>query len=238
MENRILIIEDDVSISEMVVNYLRKEGFTLTTAFNGEEGLGKFLNGSFDLILLDIMLPNLDGMEVMRIIREKSAVPILIMSAKDKDFDKAIGLGLGADDYIAKPFSMVELSARIKAAIRRATKYSQSEPKKEAEVINFGNLSIELKNYTVTKNGVNLQLTSKEFDILKLFISNPNRVFTKGEIYSFVWKDDYFGGENVISVHMRRLREKIEDNPSKPEYIKTLWGIGYKLGEIKWYTYY
>lgn len=232
MENRILLIEDDIAISEMVENYLRKEGFNITTAFNGEEGVSKFLNDSFDLIILDIMMPKLDGMEVMKIIRERSLIPILIMSAKDSDVDKAIGLGLGADDYIAKPFSMVELSARIKAAIRRANQYAKNDKKEDVSIISVNDISIDLENYSVTKKGVNLQLTSKEFDILKLFISNPNRVFTKAQIYSFIWNDDYFGDENVINVHMRRLREKIEDNPSKPKYIKTLWGIGYKLGEF------
>jgi len=232
MENRILLIEDDIAISEMVENYLRKEGFNISTAFNGEEGVSKFLNNSFDLIILDIMMPKLDGMEVMKIVRERSLIPILIMSAKDSDVDKAVGLGLGADDYIAKPFSMVELSARIKAAIRRANQYSKSDKKEEVKIIKVNDLTIDLENYLVTKKGVNLQLTSKEFDILKLFISNPNRVFTKAQIYSFIWNDDYFGDENVINVHMRRLREKIEDKPSEPKYIKTLWGIGYKLGEF------
>jgi DNA-binding response OmpR family regulator len=232
MENKILLIEDDISISEMVGNYLKKEGFNITTAFNGEEGVGKFLNNSFDLILLDIMMPKLDGMEVMKIVRERSLVPILIMSAKDSDVDKAVGLGLGADDYIAKPFSMIELSARVKAAIRRVNQYAKNGKKEEVNIINVNHLIIDLENYSVTKKGVKLQLTSKEFDILKLFISNPNRVFTKAQIYSFVWNDDYFGDENVINVHMRRLREKIEDNPSEPKYIKTLWGIGYKLGEF------
>ena len=232
MENRILLIEDDIAISEMVENYLIKEGFNITTAFNGEEGVGKFFNNAFDLIILDIMMPKLDGMEVMKIVRERSLIPILIMSAKDSDVDKAIGLGLGADDYIAKPFSMVELSARIKAAIRRANQYVKNDREEEINIININDLTIDLQNYLVTKKGENLQLTSKEFDILKLFISNPNRVFTKAQVYSFVWKDDYFGDENVINVHMRRLREKIEDNPSAPKYIKTLWGIGYKLGEF------
>jgi DNA-binding response OmpR family regulator len=232
MENKILLIEDDIDISEMVENYLKKEGFNITTAFNGEEGVGKFLNNFFDLILLDIMMPKLDGMEVMKIVRERSLVPILIMSAKDSDVDKAVGLGLGADDYIAKPFSMIELSARIKAAIRRVNQYAKNDKKEELNIITVNHLIVDLENYSVTKKGVKLQLTSKEFDILKLFILNPNRVFTKAQIYSFVWNGDYFGDENVINVHMRRLREKIEDNPSEPKYIKTLWGIGYKLGEF------
>ena len=232
MENRILLIEDDTAISEMVENYLRKEGFNITTAFNGEEGVGKFLNNSFDLIILDIMMPKLDGMEVMKSVRETSLIPILIMSAKDSDVDKAIGLGLGADDYISKPFSMIELSARVKAAIRRANQYAENDKKEKINIINVNHLTVDLKNYSVTKKDAKIQLTSKEFDILKLFISSPNRVFTKAQIYSLIWKDDYFGDENVINVHIRRLREKIEDNPSEPKYIKTLWGIGYKLGEF------
>lgn len=229
MNNKILIIEDDISISEMVKNYLIKNGFIVTTALNGEEGIVKYLNDDFDLIVLDLMMPKLDGMETMRIIREKSSVPILIMSAKDSDVDKAIGLGLGADDYIAKPFSMIEISARIKAIIRRATKYSNNDKKEEDMPVKIGNLTIDADNFLVIKKDQTIQLTLKEFDILKLFINNPNRVFTKAQIYSSIWKDEYYGDDNVINVHMRRIREKIEDDPSNPQYIKTLWGIGYKL---------
>lgn len=233
MENKILLVEDDISISEMVKNYLTKEGFQVVTAFNGEEGVAKFLKESFDLIILDIMMPKLDGIEVMRIIREKSSLPILIMSAKDTDVDKAVGLGLGADDYISKPFSMIEISARIKAAIRRATKYSNNNHKEyETNIIKIHNLTVDLDNFSVDRNGEFIQLTPKEFEILKLFVTNPSRVFTKAQLYSFVWKDEYFGDENVINVHMRRLREKIEDTPSEPKYIKTIWGIGYRLGEF------
>lgn len=226
MNNKILIIEDDVAISDMVKNYLIKEGFSVTTAFDGEEGVVKFLNDDFALIILDLMLPKLDGLDTMKIIRNKSSVPILIMSAKGSDVEKAVGLELGADDYIAKPFSMIEISARIKAAIRRATKYSSN---KEENIVKIKDITVDLDSFLVSKNGQNIQLTSKEFDILKLFVKNPNRVFTKAQIYSFAWKEEYYGDENVINVHMRRLREKIEDDPSKPEYIKTLWGIGYKL---------
>ena len=232
MNNKILLIEDDVSISEMVNNYLTKEGFIVTVAFDGEEGIIKFSRDEFDLILLDLMMPRLDGIETMKIVREKSSIPILIMSAKDSDVDKAIGLGLGADDYIAKPFSMIEILARIKASIRRATQYSSSDKIEETQIICVGKLTIDLRNFLVSKNGIPLQLTSKEFDILKLFLQNPNRVFTKAQIYSSIWKEEYYGDENVINVHMRRLREKIEDNPSCPQYIKTLWGIGYKLEGI------
>lgn len=230
MEDNILLIEDDPSISEMVKNYLISDGFKVVTAFNGEEGINEFLRDSFDIVVLDIMMPKLNGMEVMKVIREKSTVPILIMSAKDTDVDKAIGLGLGADDYISKPFSMVEFSARVKAAIRRGKMYSYS-PSNQEEVksINFHEISLDLNNFSVTKNGEKIQLTSKEFDILKLFITNPNRVFTKAQIYNLIWNDEYYGDENVINVHVRRLREKIEEDASKPKYIKTLWGIGYRL---------
>ncbi|MEK7014573.1 MULTISPECIES: response regulator transcription factor [Bacillus] len=227
MSYHILLVEDDISIQEMVEKYLVKEGFQITIASDGEEGVLSFLKSSFDLIILDIMMPKLDGLEVVRIIREKSAVPILMMSAKDTDVDKAIGLGLGADDYICKPFSMIELAARVKAAIRRSTKYSATELKEET--IQIGDLIIDPINFTVEKKGKQLKLTFKEFEILKLFVKNQKRVFTKAQIYTLVWNEEYYGDDNVINVHMRRLREKIETDPSNPEYIKTLWGIGYKL---------
>lgn len=232
MSYKILLVEDDASVCEMLENYLSKEGFIITTSSDGEEGVREFLNNSFDLVILDIMMPKLNGMEVMRIIRDRSVVPILIMSARDSDVDKAIGLGLGADDYIPKPFSLVEVSARVNAAIRRATKYCKTEEKQGANVINFQDLVIDLDNFLVVKNGEKVKLTLKEFDILKLFLTNPKRVFTKAQIYSLIWKDDYFSDENVINVHMSRLREKIEDDASSPRYIKTLWGIGYKLGDF------
>ncbi|KEK26446.1 response regulator transcription factor [Bacillus gaemokensis] len=227
MSHHILIVEDDISIREMVGKYLTKEGFQVTIASDGEEGVFAFLKGSFDLIILDIMMPKLDGLEVVRIIREKSAVPILMMSAKDTDVDKAVGLGLGADDYICKPFSMIELAARVKAGIRRSTKYSAAEPKEE--MIEIGDLKIDPINFTVQKKEKQLKLTLKEFEILKLFVKNQNRVFTKAQIYNLIWNEEYYGDDNVINVHMRRLREKVEDDPSNPKYIKTLWGIGYKL---------
>lgn len=237
MPHNILLIEDDTQIVEMLQNYLVKEGYNVSAAFNGLDGIALFRQGEFDIVLVDIMMPKLDGIEVIKLIRENSAVPILIMSAKDSDVDKAIGLGFGADDYIAKPFSLIEVSARIKAAIRRATKYSQTvsaaaatteQAPPAAKVLTFDGLRIDLDNFTASKNDVDLKLTAKEFEILKLFATNPNRVFTKAQLYGFIWNDEYYGEENVINVHIRRLREKIEDQPSEPRYIKTLWGIGYK----------
>ncbi|WDU79803.1 response regulator transcription factor [Lysinibacillus sp. G01H] len=228
MKKHILLVEDDEAIREMVDNYLTMEGFNVTTATNGEEALHNCLQNTFDLVILDIMIPKLNGLEVLKIIREQAALPIIIMSAKDSDVDKALGLGLGADDYIAKPFSMLEFSARVKAVIRRATKYS-SQAEQKQEVLEIDNLKIDIVNFSITKSGQEIKLTSKEFSILKLFVTNRHRVFTKEQIYQMIWKDAYYGDENIINVHIRRLREKIEDDPSNPQYIKTLWGIGYKF---------
>ncbi|ADO55282.1 response regulator transcription factor [Paenibacillus polymyxa] len=231
MPQHILLIEDDLSIAEMLLKALTKEGYNLTTASDGEEGLNAFERHTYDLVLVDLMMPKVDGMEVIRQIRTRSAVPILIMSAKDSDVDKALGLGFGADDYVAKPFSMLEMTARIQSAIRRSTTYArlqQQEEQPQAQVLTYGNLRIDFDHFTVIRDGNEIQLTAKESDILKLFASNPNRVFTKAQLYGFIWKDDYMGDENVINVHIRRLREKIEEDPSHPVHIKTLWGIGYK----------
>ncbi|WP_263560070.1 response regulator transcription factor [Paenibacillus polymyxa] len=231
MPQHILLIEDDLSIAEMLLKALTKEGYNLTTAYDGEEGLNAFERHTYDLVLVDLMMPKVDGMEVIRQIRTRSAVPILIMSAKDSDVDKALGLGFGADDYVAKPFSMLEMTARIQSAIRRSTTYArlqQQEEQPQAQVLTYGNLHIDFDHFTVIRNENEIQLTAKESDILKLFASNPNRVFTKAQLYGFIWKDDYMGDENVINVHIRRLREKIEEDPSHPVHIKTLWGIGYK----------
>ncbi|XBW81446.1 response regulator transcription factor [Bacillus velezensis] len=232
MGYKILIVEDDQFISDMVSESLTKEGFEVTAAFNGEEALDILNTQKFEVILLDLMLPKIDGMECLRMIRSKSMVPVLIMSAKDEDVDKALGLGLGADDYISKPFSMLEVIARIKATIRREKHYMGYLPAKEEKIIKIGDLSVDLNGFSVKKFNEKINLTAKEFNILKLFISNPSQVYTKSQLYKSVWEDEYHGDENVINVHIRRLREKIEDDPSHPMYIKTLWGIGYKLGDF------
>lgn len=224
---RILLVEDEKEISLMVKNYLTKEGYIVDTAFNGEEGLFQFRRKDYSLVILDIMMPKMDGIDLIKRIREKSNVPAIILSAKDGEIDKALGLGFGADDYVAKPFSMVELSARVKAAIRRATEYSNEEVKQN-KVIKVDDLTIDINNYSVKRGDEDLKLTNKEFEIFKLFLTNPNIVFTKEQIYRQVWEDEFMGDDNIINVHIRRLREKVERDPSKPKYIKTLWGIGYK----------
>lgn len=228
-----MIIEDDQAISQMVSDSLSREGYLITTVFDGEEAL-EALNREkdFDLILLDLMLPKVDGLECLRVIRLNSIVPILIMSAKGDDVDKAVGLGMGADDYISKPFSMIELIARIKALIRRTTNYATEISNKQENIIKVGDLVVDMEGYAVKKNGKNLKLTATEFNMLILFLTKPKQVFTKEQLYNLVWEAEYVQDMNVINVHIRRLREKIEEDPSNPKYIQTLWGIGYRLGEF------
>jgi len=232
MDYRILIIEDDQDISDMLSSYLKTENFEVDVASNGQIGIDLFKENEYDLVLLDLMLPLIPGMDVLKFIREQSEIPVLIVSAKDKDIDKAIGLGFGADDYISKPFSMIELVARIKAALRRANTYAGATKQNENQVISIGELVINPSDYSVIKDTTNIKLTQKEFGILALLASHPKQVFTKAQIFKHVWEEEYYGDDNVINVHMRRLREKIEKDPSKPDYIVTLWGIGYKLGDF------
>lgn len=228
---RLLLVEDDMEISQMLKNFLETENYEVVSAVDGEEAYEKWNENSYDLVLLDLMIPKISGMEIMQHIRESSTVPIIIVSAKDTDSDKTLGLGLGADDYITKPFSVTEVLARIKANIRRNTQYSNILESKQT-TLEIGDLVMGLDDYTVTKKQEKLDLTAKEYEILKLFLQNPKKVYTKEQIYSLVWKDAYFGDENAVNVHISRLRNKIEDNPREPKYIITVWGIGYKLGEL------
>ncbi|ANE46515.1 PhoP family transcriptional regulator [Paenibacillus swuensis] len=230
MPNRILLVEDDKEINQLLESHLLQENYTVLTAFDGEEAAALLNKENFDLILLDLMLPKLSGMDLLRKIRETSVVPVLIISAKVSDLDKALGLGFGADDYISKPFSMIELTARVQAAIRRSTQYIQPENQAIPHTLQFKDLILDTHTYTALVRGQVVQLTSKEFQIMKLFLTHQSRVFTKEQIYQFIWEDDYYGNENVINVHIRRLREKIEEDPSNPQHIRTIWGIGYKLG--------
>ncbi|CAM3570288.1 MULTISPECIES: response regulator transcription factor [Paenibacillus] len=230
MPKRILLIEDDREISQLIESHLKQESYEVLIAMDGEEAESCIDKEEFDLVLLDLMLPKVNGMDVLKRIREKSVVPVVIISAKGSDLDKALGLGFGADDYLSKPFSMIELTARVQAAIRRATQYIRTESQPIEDRIHFRDLILDLSTFTAQVRGQNITLTLKEFHILKLFLTNQSRVFTKEQIYQFVWQDDYYGNENVINVHIRRLREKIEDDPSNPQFIRTVWGIGYKLG--------
>jgi len=227
---KILLVEDDIEISDMLKNFLMTENFEVVTAFDGESACEKFFADNYSLVLLDLMIPKKSGMEVMKAIREKNTVPIIIISARDTDSDKTLGLSLGADDYITKPFSVTEVLARIKANIRRSTKYAL-QPAREEDVLKCGSLTMNINDYSVLKNGISIDLTAKEFEILKLLMKNPKKVYTKEQIYFHVWDEAYLGDENAVNVHISRLRNKIEDNPRNPQIIVTVWGIGYKLGD-------
>ncbi|MHC1685131.1 MAG: response regulator transcription factor [Clostridiaceae bacterium] len=229
---KILLVEDDEAINEMIKESLIKEGYKVTNVFDGEKALRSLETEEFNLVILDIMLPKIDGIEVMRRIRLKSMVPILIVSAKVEESDRIIGLGLGADDYLVKPFSIAELMARVKAQLRRYMYYS-SNNEADNNIIEHGDIAFDLDNYTVMKKGETINLRAKEYEILKLFFQNPNKVFTKAQIFSSVWGEEYMGDDNTVMVHIRRVRNKIEDNPDEPKYIETVWGIGYRLGKVK-----
>lgn len=229
---KILLVEDDKEISEMLIDFLQMEGFEVQSSFDGEQAVKTFFNDSYDLVILDLMLPKISGLEVMKRIRKESVVPIIILSAKDTESDKIFGLGLGADDYITKPFSLTEVLARVKANLRRTTQYS-SGGETTSVCLGLGDLEMNLESHTVHKNGLAVDLTAKEYEILRLLLSNPKKVYTKAQLYSFIWQDDYLGDENAVNVHISRLRTKIEDDPRKPQYILTVWGIGYKLGSPK-----
>lgn len=230
---KILLVEDDPSISEMVKIYLSNEGFQIKAVFTGSEAVNSFKSEHYDLVILDLMLPELSGMDFLQKLRLESYVPVIIMSAKDSEADKALGLGFGADDYVTKPFSMMELLARVKAAIRRSTQYTEQSKTEKPSLIKVHEIELDLNNYLVVKNGLEINLTSKEWSILQLFFQNQKKVLTKEQIYSSVWGDNYYGDEHVINVHISRLREKVEDDPANPAYIKTVWGFGYKLGDFK-----
>ncbi len=227
---KILLVEDDAEISEMLKNFLETENYEVACALDGQQACSMFDDMSFDLVLLDLMIPKISGMGVMQHIRQSSYVPIIIISAKDSESDKTLGLGLGADDYITKPFSVVEALARIKAALRRTMQYDSAAVDTPA-VLKAGELTLDLTDYTVKKKEKSIDLTAKEFEILKLFMQNPKKVYTKQQLYTLVWNDVYCGDENAVNVHISRLRNKIEEDPRNPRYVLTVWGIGYKLGE-------
>ena len=223
---RILIIEDEVSISEIVKFNLVKEGYEVETAYDGEEGLRKALGDDFDLILLDIMLPHVDGFQVCRKVRETSNVPIIMVTAKEEEVDKVLGLELGADDYMTKPFGMRELITRVKANIRR-TQFLSDSGDGGSKVSNYGNITIDMTKYEIRKNDKPLELTLREFELLKYLAEQENQVFSREQLLEEVWGYEYYGDIRTVDVTIRRLREKVEDDPSEPKYIRTKRGIGY-----------
>ena len=222
------IVEDEVEIAELIRDYLEDEGFRVTHSIDGQQGLDKFQAEKPDLVILDLMLPKMDGFEVCRLMRKDSETPVIILSSKNTDMDKVLALGIGADDYVTKPFSPIELVARVKAHLRRSNKQSAA-PSSNNNVLEFGGLRIDSSAYTVHVDNNLVNMTNKEFELLKLLAHNPNQVLTKDQIINAVWGNNYYGDDNTIPVHIRKIREKIEVDPSNPKYILTVWGVGYRF---------
>lgn len=229
---KILIVDDEKPISDIIKFNMTKEGYEVVTAFNGREALEQFEAEQPDIIILDLMLPEIDGLEVAKTIRKTSSVPIIMLSAKDSEFDKVIGLELGADDYVTKPFSNRELQARVKALLRRTDLVSvdnQESDEKKTQTLQIGDLEIVPDAYVAKKYGEELDLTHREFELLYHLASHIGQVITREHLLETVWGYDYFGDVRTVDVTIRRLREKIEDTPSRPEYILTRRGVGYYM---------
>lgn len=229
-DRKILLIDDEKEILDLLETVLVKEGFrTIYKAQTGSDGISISREKEPDIIVLDIMLPDIDGFEVCRRLREFTLVPILFLSAKSDDIDKLLGLGIGGDDYITKPFSPKEVAFRIKAQFRRNQYLGMESKKSSGEVIRFGDIEIDEKKCEVKKSGNDIALTAKEYQLLLYFSKNQNVILSKNRICSEVWDDDYIGYDNTIMVHIRHLREKLEDDPGNPKHIITVKGLGYKL---------
>ena len=224
MAKRILLVDDEPLIIKGLKYTLEQEGYETLAAYDGEEALEVFFANTVDLVLLDVMLPKLDGIQVCQRIRESSNMPIIMLTAKGEDMDKILGLEYGADDYMTKPFNILEVKARIKTILRRASQPVAAEKKK---IIRVRDLEVNIVNRSVTLGGKEVRLTAKEFDLLQLFINNRGKVFSREAMLETVWKYDYMGDARTVDVHIRRLREKIERNTSQPEFIFTKWGVGY-----------
>ncbi|MEH7856155.1 response regulator transcription factor, partial [Bacillus thuringiensis] len=226
---RILIADDDKEIRNLLKIYLERELYMVDTAINGEEALHLFNQNNYNLFILDLMMPKIDGIEVCKKLRDKTNVPILMLTAKDHEVDKILGLSIGADDYITKPFSIHEVIARVKALMRRFLVLGSNNTTQEKTTLSFKGLTINLNTYTVHTNKEEISLTGKELELLKFFTSNPGQVFTKTQLFRNVWDDNYIEDDNTVMVHIRKLRKKIEIDPSNPKFIQTIWGIGYKF---------
>ena len=225
MAKKVLVVDDEKLIVKGIRFSLEQDGMEVTCAYDGEEALRLAQENKFDMILLDIMLPKMDGFEVCQAIREFSNMPIVMLTAKGDDMDKILGLEYGADDYITKPFNILEVKARIKAIMRRT---AASEPKEEnSKVIESGDLKLDCESRRLFVQGREINLTAKEFDLLELLVMNPNKVYSRENLLNLVWGFEYPGDVRTVDVHVRRLREKIEPNPSEPKYVHTKWGVGY-----------
>jgi len=233
-KERILIVDDEKEIRDLIDIYLKGEGYETLKAENGEEALEILEKNDVDLIILDIMMPKVNGIEACLKIREEREMPIIMLSAKSEDMDKILGLNTGADDYLTKPFNPLELVARVKSQLRRYKRFNHITSKvdiqiQEENILEIDELTVNLETHEVFKDGEEIKLTPTEFDILVLLGENRGKVFSIENIYNSVWKQDFMQSDNTVMVHIRKVREKIEEDPRKPKYIKTVWGVGYKI---------
>ena len=225
---KILIADDEADIRNLIKISLEENGYTVLSAQNGKEALDLLLSEDIHLAILDVMMPIMDGFNLLRKIREYNTIPVIMLTARTDDMDKVLGLGLGADDYLSKPFSVSELIARVGAQLRRSNEYLPPR-EKSVTTVTYGNLSIDREKCCAFKDGEPIELGAKEYKLLLYFMENPERVFTKRQLYHAVWEEDYYYDDNTIMVHISRIRSRIEDDPQKPKYLKTIRGIGYKL---------
>jgi DNA-binding response OmpR family regulator len=224
---QVLIIEDDINIAELERDYLQLNGYQPEIAPDGEKGLKMALSGQYDAIVVDLMLPKKDGLEIIKEVRKNQEIPMIVVSARSEDIDKIRGLEYGADDYLTKPFSPAELAARIKSHLRRYERLKGNDL--ASEVINHKGLEINTASHQVFVSGKEIQLTAKEYELLVFLASNPNIVFTKEQLFDAVWGDEYNGDSATVSVHVQKVRKKVEKDPANPELIETLWGTGYRF---------
>lgn len=225
MAKRVLVVDDEKLIVKGIRFSLEQDGMEVDCAYDGEEALAMVRDKEYDIVLLDVMLPKLTGFEVCQAIREFSSVPVVMLTAKGDDMDKILGLEYGADDYITKPFNILEVKARIKAIMRRTAKKNPQENK--SRMVEVGDLILDCEGRRVSIAGKEVNLTAKEFDVLELLVFNPNKVYSRENLLNIVWGYEYPGDVRTVDVHIRRLREKIEANPSEPKYVHTKWGVGY-----------
>lgn len=225
----ILVVDDDKEIVGAIDIYLKKEGYHILKAYNGKQALEIIKENDIHLVLLDIMMPEKDGMETLEEIRKDKSIPVILLSAKSEDYDKIGGLNSGADDYITKPFNPLELIARVNSNLRRYVSFGSLDNKENSKIYQTGELVINDEAKKVTVDGKEVKLTATEYNILKFLLENKGKVYSIPEIYENVWKEEGFGAENIIAVHIRHIREKIEINPKEPRYLKVIWGVGYKI---------
>ena len=228
----ILVVDDDREIVKAIEIYLTKEGYHILKAYDGEEALKVIKENEIHLVILDIMMPNKDGIETLEEIRKTKTIPVIMLSAKSEDYDKIEGLNTGADDYVTKPFNPLELIARVNSCIRRYVNFGNLNSQEQKKALKTGGLEIYDETKQVIADGKEIKLTATEYNILKFLLENKGKVYSISQIYENVWNEESYGAENIIAVHIRHIREKIEINPKEPKYLKVIWGIGYKVENI------